>query len=215
MSNVGGYARYAAMIVAPQDFVGKKIRSTLTVDQTLRAMTARVGISPDQYEIEYLPSDVSTFASGEVQVWAGFINVFVLDVQRAGYDVNIIYPDDYGIHFYGDVLVTTDDLIETEPDLVGRFTRAVLKGWTYVVENPSNIGAFIREYNPELDPVAEIENMTASIPLVNTGEDSIGWMKPKIWAGMEQTLREQGVLTNALDIEQVYTMQFLEDIYGK
>ena len=202
-------------ITRPQDFVGKKIRSTLTVDQTLRAMMARVGVSPDQYEVEYLPSDISLFASGDVQVWSGFINVFVLDVQRAGYEVNIIYPDDYGIHFYGDVLVTTDDLIQKDPDLVRRFTRAALKGWTYAVENPASVGAFIQEYNPRADTAAEIENMTASIPFVNTGEDFIGWMKPEIWAGMEQTLREQGVLTKALDIDQVYTMQFLEDIYGK
>jgi ABC-type nitrate/sulfonate/bicarbonate transport system substrate-binding protein len=37
-------------ITRPQDFVGKKIRSALTVDQTLRAMMARVGIRLDQYE---------------------------------------------------------------------------------------------------------------------------------------------------------------------
>ena len=202
-------------ITRPQDFVGKKIRSTLTVDQTLRAMMARVGINEDQYQTEYLPSDISLFASGDVQVWAGFINVFVLDVQRAGYKLNIIYPDDYGIHFYGDVLITTDDLIAKDPDLVQRFTRAVLKGWTYAVENPASIGAFVQKYNQKADPAAEIANMTTSIPLVNTGEDFIGWMKPEIWAGMEQTLREQVVLTKALDIEQVYTLQFLEEIYGK
>jgi NitT/TauT family transport system substrate-binding protein len=202
-------------ITRPQDFVGRKIRSTLTVDQTLRAMMSRVGVSPNQYEIEYLPSDVSLLASGKVDVWSGFINVFVLDVQRAGYDVNIIYPDDYGIHFYGDVLITTDDLIAQNPDLVSRFTQATLKGWTYAVENPASIGTFVKEYNLQVDPETEIENMTASIPLVNTGEDFIGWMEPKIWAGMEKTLREQGVLTKALDTDQVFTMQFLEEIYGK
>ena len=57
--------------------------------------------------------------------------------------------------------------------------------------------------------------MTASIPLINTGEDDIGWMKPEIWTGMEQTLREQGVLTAPVDVTQVYTLQFLEEIYGK
>jgi hypothetical protein len=40
-------------------------------------------------------------------------------------------------------------------------------------------------------------------------------MKPEIWSGMEQTLREQAVLTQELDVTQVYTMQFLEEIYGK
>ena len=202
-------------ITRPQDFVGKKIRSTLTVDQTLRAMMARVGISPDQYETVYLPSDVSLFASGEVPVWAGFVNVFALEVQRAGYEINLIYPDDYGIHFYGDVLITTDDLIAKDPDLVQRFTRAALKGWTYVVENPATIGAFVQKYQSDAEADLEVAKMTASLPLVNTGEDFIGWMRPEVWAGMEKTLREQGVLTNTLEVEQVYTLQFLEEIYGK
>jgi len=32
---------------------------------------------------------------------------------------------------------------------------------------------------------------------------------------MEQVLREQGVITASLDVTQVYTMQLLEEIYGK
>lgn len=200
-------------ITRPQDFVGKKIRSAVTVDQTLRAMMTKVGIEPEQYETVYLPSDVEQFASGQVPVWSGFINVFALEVQRAGYPVNIIYPDDYGIHFYGDVLFTTDDLIAEDPDLVHRFTRATLRGWTYAVENPDMVGNFVQKYNPEADAELETDRMIASLPIVNTGEDFIGWMKPEIWQTMEQTLREQGILTDPLDVEKTYTMQFLEEIY--
>ena len=200
-------------ITRPQDFVGKKIRSTVTVDETLRAMMTKVGIGSEQYETVYLPSDIEQFASGEIPVWSGFINVFALEVQRAGYQINIIYPDDYGIHFYGDVLFTTDDLIEQDPDLVLRFTRATLKGWTYAVENPDMVGNFVQKYNPDADAELETDRMIASLPIVNTGEDFIGWMKPEIWQTMEQTLREQGVLTDPLAVEQTYTMQFLEEIY--
>ncbi|HET7145181.1 MAG TPA: ABC transporter substrate-binding protein [Anaerolineales bacterium] len=202
-------------ITRPQDFVGKKIRSAITLDQTLRATMARAGIRPDQYEVVYLPGDVSLFASREVPIWVGFINIIALDVQRDGYKINIIYPDDYGIHFYGDVLITTDDLIAQDPDLVQRFTRAALKGWTFAVENPDTIGKFVQKYNTDADEALENERMIASLPLVNTGEDFIGWMKLEVWSGMEQTLREQNVLTIPLEVEQVYTMQFLETIYGK
>ena len=34
-------------------------------------------------------------------------------------------------------------------------------------------------------------------------------MKPTIWEGMEQTLREQGVLSAPVDVTQAYTMDFL------
>lgn len=202
-------------ITRPQDFAGQKIRSTTSTGTTLQAMLTRLGISPDQYEIVNLPSDITKFTSGEVPVWGGYLNVFVLEVQRAGYDINIIYPDDYGIHFYGDVLITTDDLIAKNADLVLRFTRATLKGWTYAVENPETIGAIVQKYNPQANADLESARMAASIPLVNTGEDYIGWMEPESWAGMAQTLREQGTLKDPLDVSQVYTLQFLEEIYGK
>lgn len=202
-------------IMRPQDFVGKKIRSTTTLDQTLRAMMNQIGIRPDQYEVVYLPSEVALFASGEVPVWGGYVNVFVIDVQQQGYQINVIYPDDYRVHFYGDVLITTDELIRRDPDLVQRFTRATLKGWTYVVENPQTVGEFVREYNPNADPELEIARMTASIPLVNTGEDFIGWMEPEIWEDMGRLLREQGELSDRLNVADVYTLQFLKEIYGE
>lgn len=202
-------------ITRPQEFVGKQIRSTITSDQTLRAMMSNIGIRPDEYEIVNLPSDVSLFASGDVPVWSGFINVFVLEVQQAGHEINIIYPDDYRIHFYGDVLITTDRLIQNDPDLVRRFTQATLKGWTYVVENPETVGEFVQKYAPDADPQLEVARMVASIPLVNTGDDYIGWMKPEAWAGMARTLREQNLLVGPLDVEDAYTTQFLEEIYGQ
>jgi hypothetical protein len=55
--------------------------------------------------------------------------------------------------------------------------------------------------------------MNVMLPLVNTGEDYIGWMKPEIWSGMEKTLREQSVLAKPLDVTEVYTLQFLQQIY--
>ena len=202
-------------IKRPQDFVGKKIRSITTTEQTLLAMMARIGVKPDQYQLVNLPSDVTLFATGEVPVWSAFVTGLVVEAQRAGYKLNIIYPDDYGIHFYADVIVTTDDLIAKNPVLVTRFLRATLKGWTYAVENPTLIGATVLKYKSNLDPALETTKMIASIPLVNTGEDHIGWMKPEMWAGMEKTLRAQGVLTQTVDVTQVYTLQFIKEIYAK
>jgi NitT/TauT family transport system substrate-binding protein len=200
-------------ITRPQDFAGKTIRVPMPIVTTLHAMTSRIGVSPDQYTEVELPSDVAMFLSGEVPIWGAYLTALVVSIQQTGCQLNLIYPGDYGIHFYGDVIFTTDDLIASNPDLVMRFLRATLKGWTYAVENPVAIGAMVQKYFPEATTDDQNARMTASIPLINTGEDHIGWMKPEIWAGMEQTLSEQGVLTAPLDVTQVYTLQFLEEIY--
>jgi NitT/TauT family transport system substrate-binding protein len=199
-------------ITRPQDFLGKTVQAD-TGAITLHAMLANVGISSDQYHEVNTGSDLEPFYSGQVQVWNAYVINEVLVAQSAGYKVNLIYPDDYGIHFYSDTLYTTDHTIATNPDLVLRFLRATLKGWTWAIENASQVGTMVMKYNPQADPKLEVEKMTASIPLVNTGEDHIGWMKPEIWSGMEKILREQGVLIVPLDVTQAYTMQFLQEIY--
>ena len=117
------------------------------------------------------------------------------------------------MHFYADSLFATDQLIASDPDLVLRFLRAALKGWTYAIENSQEIAAMVKIYNPAADLKEEKQRMIATIPLVNTGEDFIGWMKPQVWQEMEQTFREQGLEAKPVDVTQVYTMQFLEEIY--
>jgi NitT/TauT family transport system substrate-binding protein len=200
-------------ITRPQDFAGKTIRVPMPLVTTLHAMTARVGVSPDQYTEVELPSDVDMFLSGEVPIWGAYLTALVVSIQQTGCQLNLIYPSDYGIHFYGDVIFTTDQLIASDPDLVSRFLRATLKGWTYAIENPATIGAMVQVYFPDTAVADQNTRMIASIPLINTGEDHIGWMRPELWVSMEKTLREQGVITTPLDVTQVYTLQFLEDIY--
>jgi NitT/TauT family transport system substrate-binding protein len=200
-------------ITRPQDFVGKTIQVDPFSKPILHAMMARIGINPDQYIEVSLPENLPALQSGKVQVTISYVTNEVIILKEAGDKFNIIFPDDYGVHSYADTIVTTDDMIEKNTDLVQRFLRATLKGWTYAVENPTEAAALVTKYNLNADLEHETAQMTTSIPLVNTGEDHIGWMKPEIWAGMEQTLREQIVITTSLDVTQVYTMQFLEEIY--
>jgi NitT/TauT family transport system substrate-binding protein len=202
-------------ITSPEQIAGKTIRVTTNIVPTLHAMTTQVGIQPDQYTEVILPSDFDLFISGEVPVWSAYLGGFTAQIQEAGYEFNIIYPDDYGVHFYADTIYTTDSLIASDPDLVLRFLRASLKGWTYATENPGEVGELVAGYSSEADVELENKRMLAILPLINTGEDHIGWMKAEVWTGMAQTLEEQGVLTATMDVTEVYTTQFLEEIYGK
>ncbi len=202
-------------ITRPQDFVGKKIQLSPRGVPLLRAMLARVGVRPDQYTTVDSTPDLGPFFAGQVDVRSVFVTNEVLTAREQGYKVNLISPDDYGIHFYADTLFTTDDLIARNPDLVRRFLRATLKGWTYAVEHVNEVGPMVLKYKPNADVKHETAFMSASLPLVNTGEDFIGWMKSEAWAGMAQTLRAQDVLTRPVDVTQVYTLQFVQEIYRK
>lgn len=174
-------------------------------------MSSRVGVPPDRY-IETCCS-FDDFLSGRIQVAHAYLTNEVITAPMQGHEITIISPDDYGVHFYADTLYTTDEFIAEHPDIVQRFLRASLKGWMYMIEKPEAAGPLVQRYHPAADPDLEVAKMIASIPLVNTGQDYIGWMEPGVWSGMEETLRSLGVLKSSLDVEQVYTLQFLEEIY--
>ena len=202
-------------ITRPEDFAGKTIRVTGNLIPSLHAMTNRVGISPDQYDEVVLPSDVAAFASGEVPVWGMYLDGLTIAVEQAGHEINLIFPDDYGVHFYGDTLFATEDLLNENPDLVVRFLRATLRGWTYAIENPDEVGEWVASYQPGADTALENQRMLAMLPLVHTSVDRIGWMRDEVWQEMHQTLLEQGVLDEPVDVGQVYTMAFLQKVYGE
>jgi ABC-type nitrate/sulfonate/bicarbonate transport system substrate-binding protein len=200
-------------ITRPQDFIGKTIEIGVAGVPRLRAMMSFLGISPDQYEVVYSTSDLTAFYSGVVDVRLVNINNEVLAAKAAGNQLNLIFPDDYGIHFAADTVFTSDSLIEEQPELVLSFLRAVLKGWRYAIENPDQAGRLVAHYNPRADQNLENEKMIASLPLIIYREEPLGWMNAEIWAGMEKTLREQGQLSIQMDISKIYDIQFLKEVY--
>lgn len=201
-------------ITRPSDFAGKTIETGSAGRPALNLIARSAGLRPEQYTVVDSQPDLARFYAGQVQVRAVFLTNEVLTARGAGYKLNLIYPDDYGIHFYGDTLFATDDFIAAQPELALHFLRATLKGWTYAVEHAQTAAPMVLKVKPGADAAHETAFMLASLPLINTGEDHIGWMKPAVWAGMEATLREQKVLTQSVDITQVYTLQFLQQIYA-
>jgi ABC-type nitrate/sulfonate/bicarbonate transport system substrate-binding protein len=177
------------------------------------AMMNNLGLDIDQVTIVPYTFDTESLFSGQVDVIPAFTAGSLMGILELQPDVNLISPEDYGIHFYSDTLFTTDSLIDENPALVLGFLRAALRGHQDAIENPDEAVAISLKYAANPDEAVQREMMIASLPLINTGEDFIGWMKPEIWAGMEQTLREQDVLSAPLDIPNVYTMNFLEEIY--
>jgi hypothetical protein len=56
--------------------------------------------------------------------------------------------------------------------------------------------------------------LQSSIPLVHTGDFMIGEMNPVIWQEMHDTLHSQGILEEVLDVESLFTNQFLAEPTG-
>ncbi len=203
-------------ITRPHDFAGRTIAALNPKGSAIvfNSMMARLGLDPDSVEQVARGYDMGPFFSGEVDIWAGFLTDEVLQARERGYEVNVILPGYYGVHLYGMCLFTTEAMIADEPELVLRFLRATLKGWQWSIENFEQAALLAIQYNPKLEKDHETAMMQAGIPLIHTGEDHIGWMKEEVWQLTHAAMLDQDILTDPLDVSQVYTMRFLQQIYG-
>ena len=123
-------------------------------------------------------------------------------------------PSACGGELHSDTLVTTDKMISENPDLVERFMRATMKGWQDAIEDYRQAVIVTLKYTRDKDSDMQTAMMEAMLPLVHTGEDQIGWMKPEIWQEMYGTLSDQGLLEKPFDVDKAYTTQFIKEIYG-
>lgn len=215
---------FAAMadsgIVRPSDFIGKTVAakdpsgSIQDFELQFRALLKRLGLAISKIKIVLYDPAYAAFYNGKVEVTPCYSTGGLIRMRQKRLKLNLIWPSDYGIHFYSDTLATTEKLISEKPDLVTRFLRASLRGWQDAVDDYRDAAAIALKYAQIKDPLLQTTMMEAMLPLVHTGEDKIGWMKSEVWQGMYQILSEQKLLEKPLDVSQAYTLRFLKEIYG-
>lgn len=208
-------------ITRPEDFKGKTIASAgvggalRDFDFRLRAMMKKVGLDLSMIKILPYDPDYKDFYDGRVDVAPVYMTGGVVKMRQKGCKLNLIWPDDYGVHFYSDTLMTTRRMIERHPDQVIRFVRASLAGWRDAVGDPAKAIRITMKYARIQDATLQAVMMEALLPYVHTGEAQIGWMTPETWRHMHDIMLGQGILPGPLpDLSKAYTMRFLETIYG-
>jgi NitT/TauT family transport system substrate-binding protein len=200
-------------VTKPRDFVGKNIAVKLGGNEelTYRAMMKNAGI--DTKEVKEIPVkyDMTPLFTGQVMAWPGYSINEPLVAQEQGYDVNFIWPSDYGVALYADTLFTTEDLIRTRPDLVKRFVEATLKGWEYAIAHQHEAVTFTLKQSDKLKQRHESAMLRASVELLKPDEEPIGWMDESRWEEMQSLLLDQGLMKNRIDVAKAFTTQFLKN----
>lgn len=196
-------------IIRPAQFVGRTIRVPKDDRVIFQAMMARAGIDANRYRTVTLPSSLEAFRSGAAEIWSVYSIGFLAHLKAAGESVNIIYPDDYGVHFCGDSLFSSESLVASRPDLVVRFVRAALKGWRTAIDDPERAVPALRRHQPDVDLDLERIKLAAGIPLIQFADRPVGWMDPNRWWAMARTLADQGVTPEVVDVDRMIALDVI------
>lgn len=119
-------------------------------DADLIAMFRAAGLKENQININKSSYQLGDLISGKTSAFNSYSTNEPFFIEEKGLKYNIISPADYGIDFYSDILFTTEERVNKNPESVERFKQATLKGWQYAIANSEEIiQIIIKNYNQE------------------------------------------------------------------
>ena len=161
-------------IATPADLVGKKIGVQAGPNEALfDALLAVNEIDPSQVTKVPVEYDPSPLVNGEVDGFLAYVTNESIIVESQGKPVTNLLFADNGLPFVAESVVTTDEMIENEPEKVKAFLAAEIRGWKDAVADAEEGARLaVEEYGKdlELDMDKEIRQATIQIDLVVTDE---------------------------------------------
>jgi len=198
------------------DLYGKTIGVQLKSNTGRQWAALREILKLDPSKLKEVPADgalVPLLASDRIDVAIGFYHNDALKLRASGENVNWIMFEDFGVKMYSSALITNANLIKEKPDLVRRFTRAFVKGWTYSAQNPEEaLKAFIAA-----NPTTDVKYATLKLPEVikqtrspDADKNGVGSSNVKDWNEMQTLLVKMKMMDAPVDVTKAFTNQFLK-----
>jgi len=180
---------------SPHDLVNSKTVIMPGGDIELSAMLLNEGIDPTFFCKQPEENYLEKIIEGKIDAIDGYISNEPYTIQKAGVPVSIISPINYGIDFYGDVLITSKKESREHPARVNSFRAASLRGWEYAMEHPEEIiGIILNKYTKNKSKDHLMFEANAIHKLIMHELVEIGHMNPDRWQHMINTLTKIRVL---------------------
>jgi NitT/TauT family transport system substrate-binding protein len=185
------------------------------------------GLTEDDVEIVQGPPPTSMYTAllqDRIDVLMGIGNETTeLEILDPSLDFKILSLAEFGIDSMAHGIITTDEMVETQPDIVAAFVRGAQKTWEYVLSDPAHLQdavdaaaeAFpsIRESATDGVLLQQLEAQIATLRAGAPADAPLGYVSEEAW---ERSLLLVNVLGESdtpitSSAEDVYTNEFLSD----
>jgi len=177
-----------------------------------KALVYAAGLDENDISLESIGfTQAEAISQGQVDAAVVYIANEPVQLTQAGMEVDIIEVSDY-IDLVANGLITNEDTVRDNPDLVQRMVRASLRGLEYTIAHPEEAFAIAREVVPEItdeDAPTQRAVLDASIALWRSNRPGIS--DPQAWSDSVQFMLDTGLIESPLDVETLYTNQFVAE----
>ncbi len=201
-------------ITEPKELAGKKVGIPGFFGATFigwKALAHANGLNEEDLSLEEIGfTQAAAVQQGTVDAAMVYIANEPIQLRNEGVEVEVIQISDY-IDLVSNGLVVGDKLMTDDPELVQRMVTATLRGLDYAINNPDETFEIAREVIPEItddDAPTQRQVLDASIELWTS--DELGISSRQAWQESIDFMQETGLVENAVDVNSLYTNQFVE-----
>lgn len=202
-------------ILTPKDLKGKRIGLPGLYGTSyigLRALLSVAGLKESDVTLDAIGyNQLEALISDQEQAVVVYTTNEPVQLRLMGYQIDEIQVKDYA-HLVSNGLITNESTISQNPDLVRRMNQAILKGIADTISYPDEAYQICLKYVEGLaqaDQAIQKEVLTNNIQFWKA--DRPGYSDPAAWQNTQQVLLDMGLLTNPLDLNKVFSNDFLGD----
>lgn len=213
---VGIVARTEHGITEPADLAGHSIGVPMLSGASylgLRALLTEADLTEDDIDLEVTGfAQVAAITEEITEAAVIYVANEPTQLQALGEEVNVIYVADYA-DLVSNGLVTNETVVAENPELIAGMVDAIYRGVRDTIDDPDGAFEICRVYvegldDPEVESVQR-QVLAASIELWRA--DHLGEGDLASWEVTRDALIEMGLLETEIDLEQVFTNEFLPE----
>lgn len=129
--------------------------------------------------------------------------------------VPILIGEASGYNPYQKMLLTTEEVIQKEPELVSAVVAGCIEGWQSYLMDGARTNEYLKTKNPDLIDAAMTYAYDAQKPLIAGGDAErfgIGVMTAERWEARYQQMKEIELLKPDVDPKAVWTDRFFKPL---
>ncbi|SHG71474.1 ABC-type nitrate/sulfonate/bicarbonate transport system, substrate-binding protein [Thermosyntropha lipolytica DSM 11003] len=113
------------------------------------------------------------------------------------------------LDFYTPVIITSEEKIKNNPELVKKFMRATARGYQFSIENPEQAAAILLKAAPELN--SQLVKKSQQYLAAEYQADAPRWgeMKKEVWQKFADFMYQNGLIKKNIDPAKAFTNEFL------
>lgn len=217
------YRRFPVCVVAladsgieePEDLIGRTVGTPVLEGASYigwQAFLKAVGIPADQVSLQVIGyTQVASLSEKRVDAAICYVQNEPVQLRTAGQDIRVLHLDQYA-HLPSNGLITNEQTLTEQPELVRAMNRAFLRGLEDTIADQDAAFDIAKKAVPEIGGENEPLQRAVLAESVRIWEgEPLGRSDPESWRAVVDLLREAGFLTAEVDPETLYTNNYLPE----